>query len=248
MAGYIAFAQGRMVVKLSGRKAIVTGANRGIGRAIALAFAREGADVVISYRSDREGAEKVAESISSLGRRGVAIHADFSEIEGVEDFFGKALHFLGSVDLLVNNAAEYNTRAFLDLQARDFERLMKVNVLAPMLLSQLAVKQMIDNVHRGSVINISAITGERAYPNRVAHSAAKAALNMMTKSMALELKRYSIRVNAISPGSTSDVPEEGVGRPEDQAKAAVFLASEDASRVTGVVLTVDAGQSLSFHL
>ena len=246
-------------MRLAGKKAIVTGANRSIGRAIAIAFAREGADVLISYRSDKEGATKTVQAIKAHGVLGKAVYADFSHGEAVEQFFKSSLEFLGSIDILVNNAAGYNTTEFLELAACDFEELLKVGVTAPMLLTQLAAKQMIKQKIAGRIINISSISGNRPYPKRVAHSTAKAALNMLTKAMALELAMYNIRVNAIAPGETpyesdengaktvpSHIPLRRVGLPEDQALAAVFLASDESSWMTGEVLTIDGGQSLSF--
>lgn len=243
-------------MKLLGKKAIVTGANRSIGRAIALAFAREGADVVISYRSDQKEANITIEMIKQLGRSGKCFFADFSCIENVSTFFDQALEYLGQVDILVNNAAAYDTTAFLDLEPIRFEELIKVGITAPMFLSQLSAKQMIAKKISGKIINISSISGNRPYPNRVAHSAAKAALNMLTQSMALELAQYGIRVNGIAPGMTSyedtpvvenlSIPLRRVGIPLDHAQAAVFLVSEESSWMTGQMIIVDGGQSLSY--
>lgn len=242
-------------MKLHKKKAIVTGANRSIGQAIAIAFAREGADVVISYRTDEKGAQATVEAIKKLGHDAKAIQADFTQLDGIEHFFKQALYFLGSVDILVNNAAAYNTSEFLLLNVNDFEHLLKVNVTAPMILTQLVTKQMIADHVDGKIINISSISGERPYPNRVAHSTAKAALNMLTKSTALELAKYRIRVNAIAPGATpyegdssesTGIPLNRTGTPEDQASAALHLASDESSWMTGQVITIDGGQSLSF--
>lgn len=239
-------------MKLLGKKAIVTGANRSIGKAIALAFAREGADILISYRSDAEGANQTIQEINRLGRLGKALYADFLHPQDVVQFFKQGIDFLGSLDILVNNAAAYNTTPFLDLDIKDFEYLFKINVSAPLLLSQLAAKFMINKDIQGKIINISSISGERPYPSRTAHSSAKAALNMMTKNIALELAPYQIRVNAIAPGSISEgeksdeIPLQRMGTPEDQAHAALYLASEDSAWLTGQILTIDGGQSLSF--
>lgn len=245
-------------MKLKGKKAIVTGANKSIGRAIAIAFAEEGADVVISYRTDEKGALETLDAIQKAGRAGKAIYADFTQEKGVEHFFQQGLAFLGHIDILVNNAAGYDTAAFLDLSFETFEYLLKAGVMAPMLLSQLAAKEMVKNKTAGNIINISSISGMRPYPNRTAHSTAKSALNMLTESMALELGSYNIRVNAIAPGNTpydestihessivEGIPLKRAGLATDQAKAALYLASEDSSWVTGHILVVDGGQSLS---
>lgn len=246
-------------MKLLNKKAIVTGASKSIGRAIALAFAEEGADVVVSYRSDEKGGIETAKAIRNKGRLSKAFHADFIETVAIEHFFKQAVDFLGHIDILVNNAAGYDTSGFLNLNVEKFEYLLKAGVVAPMLLTQLAAKHMMENEISGNIINISSISGNRPYPNRAAHSTAKSALNMLTQSTALELAPYNIRVNAITPGATpydeSSVYETSVmkgiplgraGTPQDQANAAIYLASDASSWVTGHILIVDGGQSLSF--
>ena len=241
-------------MKLLHKKAIVTGANRSIGKAIALAFAREGADVLISYRSDAAGAKTTLTEIEKIGHRSKALYADFSTLQGVSTFFAEALDFLKEVDILVNNAAGYNTKDFFALSAEEFEQLLKINLTAPMLLTQLTAKHMVEKQIAGRIINISSISGERPYLNRVAPAAAKAGLNMLTKGTALELAPYNIRVNAIAPGITpyeegeaaAEIPLKRNGKPADHAHAAVYLASDDSSWLTGQVITIDGGQSLSF--
>ena len=135
-------------MKLLGKKAIVTGANRSIGRAIAIAFAQEGADVVISYRSDEKGAKQTVGDIEQLGRSGKCFFADFSKTEGVRQFFQQALDYLGHIDILVNNAGGYDTSSFLDLSIDKFESVLKISVSAPMLLTQLAAQSMIQECCR----------------------------------------------------------------------------------------------------
>ncbi len=219
-------------MKLLGKKAIVTGANKSIGKAIAIAFANEGADVVISYRSDEKGAADTVKAIKGIGRLSKAIYSDFIEVKEVEHFFKQAIDFLGHIDILVNNAAGYDTSSFLDLSVEKFEYLLKAGVMAPMLLTQLVAKHMIQEKIAGKIINISSISGNRPYPNRVAHSTAKGALNMLTQSTALELASYNIRVNAIAPGATpydessifessvmEGIPLKRAGTPRDQASA-----------------------------
>lgn len=242
-------------MKLLGKKAIITGANRNIGAAIARMFAEQGADVCISYRSDLIGAEKVQESIIKIGRRAKALHADFSDEAIIGSFFDGAVSFLGGLDILVNNAAGYDTSAFLDLPLETFKDLFAIGVFAPMVMTQLAAKYMIARRQHGTIVNISSISGIRPYPNRVAHSGAKAALNMLTQSTALELAEYQIRANAISSGPipyeesqiiAPEIPLGRYGKSEDIAKAALFLASDDSSWITGQNIVVDGGLSLSF--
>ncbi len=243
-------------MKLLGKKAIVTGANRSIGKAIAIAFANEGADVVISYRTDEKGANQTIGEVKKCGRLGHCFYADFSKTEGIRKFFQEALDYLGRVDILVNNAGGYDTTPFMDLNIDQFEAVLKVSLSAPMLLSQLTAKNMIQDGIAGAIINVSSISGNRPYPNRTAHSTAKAALNMLTQATALELAQHNIRVNAIAPGVTPyedseleesfEIPLKRLGKPMDQAAAALYLASEESSWMTGQIMTIDGGQSLSF--
>lgn len=247
-------------MKLAGKKVIVTGANRSIGKAIALLFAKEGAELVISYRSDKKGTEEVLEYIQKTGGKARAFYADFSTHEGVEQFYRECIRVLGHVDILVNNAGGYNTLGFFELTPQDFERLLQVTLMTPFFLSQLVAKGMMEKQTKGNIINISSISGTRPTMNRVAHASGKAALNMLTQTMALELAQHGIRVNAIAPGYTpyeessefdpavKDIPLGRAGLPNDQASTALFLATEESSWMTGQILTVDGGHSIALSL
>jgi NAD(P)-dependent dehydrogenase (short-subunit alcohol dehydrogenase family) len=247
-------------MKLEEKKAIVTGANRSIGKAIALLFAKEGAELVISYRSDKKGAEEVLDCIQKAGGNASALYADFSTHEGVEQFYRECIHVLGHVDILVNNAGGYNTLDFFELTTHDFEQLLQITLMTPFFLSQLVAKGMVQKQKKGNIINISSISGTRPTMNRVAHASGKAALNMLTQTMALELAQHGIRVNAIAPGYTpyeessefdsaiKDIPLGRVGLPSDQASTALFLATEESSWMTGQILTVDGGHSIALSI
>ncbi len=247
-------------MRLEGKKVLVTGANRSIGKAIALLFAKEGAELVISYRSDKKGAEKVVESIRKENGKVSALYADFSTYEGIEQFYTECIHILGHVDILVNNAAGYNTLSFLELKPQDFEKLLQITLMTPFYLSQLVAKGMLQKKTEGNIIHISSISGTRPVPNRVAHASGKAALNMLTQAMALELGPHKIRVNAIAPGYTpyeesssldpmiKNIPLGRAGLPSDQALTALFLATEESAWMTGQVLTVDGGQSIALSM
>lgn len=243
-------------MKLASKKVIVTGANRSIGRSIATTFAKEGADVVISYNSDEKGAQETVSEIKKHGRNALSIHADFSETSKIQNFFEKALAFFGHIDILVNNAAGYYPSPFLEIDIETFENLFQIGVIAPMLLSQLTAKHMIQKEIQGRIINISSISALRPYLGRGANCTCKAALNMLTKTSALELAPYKICVNAIAPGSTPyegdtsedsfgvEIPLRRKGLPKDHAQTALFLASDESSWMTGQILSVDGGQSL----
>lgn len=243
-------------MRLARKKVIVTGANRSIGKAIALLFAKEGAELVISYRSDKKGAEEVIDCIKKINGNASALYADFSTHEGVEQFYRESLSILGHVDVLVNNAGGYNTSGFFELTTHDFEQLLQVTLMTPFFLSQLVAKGMVQKQIKGNIINISSIAGTRPTINRTAHSTGKAALNMLTQAMALELAEYGIRVNAIAPGHTpydsseldsaiKAIPLGRAGLPSDLASTALFLATEESSWMTGQILTVDGGHSIA---
>lgn len=244
-------------MKLKGKKVIVTGANRSIGKGIALLFAKEGAELVISYRSDKKGAEETAQFIRQANGIVKAVHADFSTCNGIEQFYQESINILGYVDILVNNAGGYNTLGFFELTPQDFEQLLQVTLMTPFFLSQLVAKGMVQRQTKGNIINISSISGTRPTMNRVAHASGKAALNMLTQAMALELAKHGIRVNAIAPGYTpyeessqfdpiiGDIPLGRAGLPNDQASTALFLATEESSWMTGQILTVDGGHSIA---
>ena len=244
-------------MRLEGKKVIVTGANRSIGKAIALLFAKEGAELVISYRSDKKGAEETVNHIQESGGMAKALYADFSTHAGVEQFYRESINILGQVDILVNNAGGYNTLGFFELKPQDFDQLLQVTLLTPFFLSQLVAKGMVQKQTGGNIINISSISGIRPTLNRVAHASGKAALNMLTQTMALELAQHRIRVNAIAPGYTpyeksseldpflEDIPLGRAGLPNDQASTALFLATEESSWITGQIFTVDGGHSIA---
>ena len=241
-------------MKLKDKKILVTGASRSIGRAIAERFSQEGAHVLISFRSDEDGAKKVVQNLKSVSNFGEAIHADFSIRENVEHCFEEAVSILGHIDILVNNAADYDTTPFLDLEPDKFSQLLQIGVIAPMILTQLVARKMKEKKIDGSIINIASISGIKTHPCRVAHSTAKAALIMLTKSTALELAPFNIRVNALAPGSTpyegeiwgtEAIPLGTEGSAKYQANGALYLASDDSIWVTGQVLAIDGGQTLT---
>jgi NAD(P)-dependent dehydrogenase (short-subunit alcohol dehydrogenase family) len=251
-------------MKFLNKKVIITGANRSMGREMALAFAKEGADVVISYRSDEAGAKETVAAIQAMGRKATALYADFSQMENIAAFAENAIAELGQVDILINNAGMSCRERLLDLSPEKMQQTFQINTIAPLYLSQLCAKNMIDKKIAGCIINISAISSVVGLPRGIAYATSKAAVNKWGKNAALDLAGHSIRVNTIAPGLIaagmnenteaenpqqwatflSRIPLGKAGQPRDIVNMALFLASEEANWITGKVFEVDGGQVL----
>ncbi len=247
-------------MKLASKKAIVTGAGRSIGRAIALKLAQEGADVLITYCNNDKGAFETLSMIEQTGAKAFAMQADFSTPQGVSDFSKKAIAELGAVDILVNNAGVPNRTGF-SISPEEMLSTFQLNTFAPFLLSQHVANHMIEKHIEGSIIHISSIAVDFKKPAQVAYSSSKAALNSIMESSAVHLAKHNIRVNAVAPGVVSDgmnaerladnpelqahyesiIPLGRIGKPEDIANMVAFIASDDASWITGKVIDVDGG-------
>jgi len=252
--------------KLIGKKILVTGGNRGIGRAIATAFANAGADVLISYNKNELDAKKTIATISKYNRYANHIKVDLSNRSETQTLIEKAIKELGHIDILVNNAGILTRKAFLDISDKELERVIEINLIAPFILTQNVAKDMIEKGIKGSIINIGSISSEKASRSLPHYECSKAGLLMMTKSTALALGNYGIRVNAIQPGLTEtdlnydirendkhkwqekikSIPLGRAGIPEDHVGAALFLASDDSSWITGTSIIIDGGRSIHF--
>jgi 3-oxoacyl-[acyl-carrier protein] reductase len=248
--------------KLAGKTAVVTGASKGIGAGIAKAFGKEGANVVVNYARGKEDAEKVAAAIEKAGGKAVVVQADVSKQSDVDRLFEVAKKTFGSVDVLVNNAGVYEFAPIDQVTEASYRRMFDLNVLGTVLSTQAAVKSM--NGDGGSIINVSSVVALTPAPTATIYSATKGAVDVITRTLALELGPRKIRVNSLSPGlvetegtravGTSDgefremavarTPLGRVGQPDDIAKVAVFLASEDSGWITGEVLPVGGGARL----
>lgn len=240
--------------------ALVTGASRGIGRDIALALAHEGADVAVTATTP-EGAADTAAAIRALGRRAVALGCRVESAAEVAAAFAALESTLGTVDVLVNNAGVSAPVPLLDMSEENWDLHMDVNAKSVFLCSQAAVRQMRQAGRGGSIVNIGSIVGQNAIPQTLGYCASKAAVDHMTRVLAIELARHKIRVNCIAPGYirtemidklvgdgklTLDelerrTPQRRLGSGADIARAVLYVASDDAGFMTGQVVTVDGG-------
>ena len=244
--------------RLEGRHALITGADSGIGRAVAIAFAREGADVAISYLSEETDARETERLVTEAGRRAVLLPGDIGQRTVVETVARKAIDALGSIDLLVNNAAFQRTyEKFEDIPEDEFEEAYRVNVFAMFRLCKVILPQMNES---GSIINTASIQSFDPSPNLLAYASTKAAIVSFTRSLASLAIRHGVRVNAVAPGPVwtplipSTMPKEKVkqfgaqtvfgraAQPAEIAPIFVFLASDQASYVTGEVYGATGGQ------
>jgi 3-oxoacyl-[acyl-carrier protein] reductase len=243
-------------MRLKDKVAIVTGSAKGIGRATALAFAKEGAKLVINARSSVEEGEKVVKEIKKLGSEAVFIQADISKPKDISNLFEKTLGVYNRVDILVNNAGVHHPKNYTELTFEDWEKIFHTNVIGLFLCCQQAARIMLKQ-KKGKIINIASIRGlgHSARPGNVDYSASKAAVINITKSLAKALAPQ-INVNAVAPGPTNtqlnkwtekDLRYSYLGRliqPEEIAKTILFLASSDADIITGEILVVDGGYNL----
>jgi 3-oxoacyl-[acyl-carrier protein] reductase len=250
---------------LSGRSALVTGASRGIGRAIALRFAAEGCDIAIDYvpeagRDCAAEAEAVAGEIRALGRRCICVEADVASFPAVEAMIAKVIAHFGQLDILVNNAGITRDRTLGKLDKADWDAVLAVNLTGAFHCARAAINHMRER-RRGRVISLASVVGQIGNAGQTNYAASKAGLIGFTKSLAREVARRGITVNAIAPGfidteMTQAMPPEAteqvlatipmghLGTPDDIANAALFLASDAASYITGHVLSVNGGLSM----
>ena len=236
-------------MRLEGKTALVTGASHGIGRAIALTFAREGADIAFTWRSREEGALATAREIEALGQEVVFSQAEMTNPDDCARAVDTAIEQLGKVDILVNNAGGGRGDRLIDLTPDDWRYTLDLCVTAPFLLGQRVARHLVERGAGGAMLNISSVHSANAWPNDTAYGVAKAGLNRLTESMALEWARFGIRVNCIAPGryqreethASPLIPLRRTGRPDEIASAALFLCSDESSYVTGRTLFVDGG-------
>jgi len=245
--------------KLAGKVAVVTGASKGIGAAIAKTLGAEGASVVVNYSSSKDGAARVVSDITDNGGRAIAVKANVAKKTDIDQLFAEAKKAFGPIDILVNNAGIYEFSPVEEITEEHFHKQFDLNVLGLTLATQAALRQF--NPAGGSIVNISSIVSTLGIPAAAVYSGTKGAVDAITRSLAKELGPRGIRVNAINPGmvetegvhaaglAESDMrkqveaqtPLGRIGQPRDIAAAALFFASSDSAWITGETLTVAGG-------
>ena len=247
-------------MRLQGKNALVTGSSKGIGRAIATRLARDGANVIVNYNSDPRGAEEAVQEIRAFGVRAEALQANLGSVSSVQGLLTASAAALGSLDILVNNAGIETHAPFWEVSEADFDRVLSVNLKGVFFATQAMVRQLQATGRPGRVINISSVHEEIPFPNFAAYCASKGGLKMLTRNLAVELGPLGITVNSIAPGAIEtpintallndeaklrsllrQIPLGRLGKPEDVAGLAAFLASDEAAYVTGSTYFVDGG-------
>jgi NAD(P)-dependent dehydrogenase (short-subunit alcohol dehydrogenase family) len=245
-------------MRVKGKRALVTGAQQGIGRAAVLALAREGADVAINWVEDEPAAEHLAEEVRALQRRAVTVRGDVSRSADVARFVEQAHRALGGLDILINNAGVFPRSTFLELTEAEWDHVLDVNLKGSFLVAQGVARRMVADGTRGAIVNISS-SSVRGHALGVHYSASKNGIIGITRSMALALAPYGVRVNAVAPGITDTaqpryqfsepemaeqsrlVPLGSMASPADIADILVFLASYDARFMTGETVHANGG-------
>jgi NAD(P)-dependent dehydrogenase (short-subunit alcohol dehydrogenase family) len=246
-----------MPLSLESKTALVTGASKGVGKGIALELARCGCHIAVNYNSDATGAEATASEVRALGRQAIVVQADAGRADQVDRMFSEVLHHFPRLDILVNNAGTQTWKPLLDLEEAEWDAVIRTNLKGCFLCTQRAGRHMREK-GGGSIVNIGSGCNKVPFPNLSNYTASKGGIEMFTKSAAIELARYGIRVNCVAPGAieiertlqeASDygktwagvTPLGRVGQPLDVARAVAFLVSESAEFITGQTLFVDGG-------
>jgi glucose 1-dehydrogenase len=249
--------------RLQGKRALVTGANSGIGRAIALRMAQEGAALAINFVTHQEAADEVVKQISDDGGKAIAVQADVSDEAQVDAMFARVTGELGGLEILVNNAGMETFHTFLGMPLDAWRKVIEVDLTGAFLCAQRAARVMVQSGAGGSIVNITSVHQVIPWGGYAHYCAAKAALEMLTKTVALELAGQKVRVNTVAPGAIATpinqnvwsnpeslkdllrkIPTERMGQPEEIAAVVAFLCSDEASYVTGASLLVDGGMTL----
>jgi NAD(P)-dependent dehydrogenase (short-subunit alcohol dehydrogenase family) len=255
--------------RFEGKKVLVTGSGTGIGRGIALEFAREGADVALHYAHSDAGAKSAADEIVAMGRKATVIQASFENVDEVVRLGAEATAFLGGIDCLVNNSGITFNKPFVKITPEQYDTVFNVNIRAQFFLTQHVVQHMLNN-GGGAIVNLTSIHGIQGAPEHAVYAATKGAIIAFTRTLGVELAHKGIRVNAIAPGwvmvenhrkifpgytdegaleaAKNSVPLGRPGFPKDIAKLALFLCSEDAEYIVGQTIIADGGTTALMSL
>jgi glucose 1-dehydrogenase len=247
-------------MKLTGKVALVTGSSQGIGQAIAIRLAEEGANVVINYRGHVEGAQDTLAQVEATGQQGIIVKADLGTVSEVCRLIAEGIAHFGQLDILVNNAGIEHNASFWEVTEADYDSVLDVNLKGVFFATQALVKHLMATQRPGKIINISSVHEELPFPHFAAYCASKGGLKMMTRNLAVELAPYGITINNVAPGAIEtpintkllndpvklgallqNIPLGRLGKPADVAGMVAFLASADADYVTGTTLFVDGG-------
>lgn len=252
--------------RLEGRVAVITGSSSGIGQGIAKRLASEGAKIVINYSRHAEGAEETLNAVQSAGAQGIIVQADVSKVSAAQSLIEQAWQKFGSADILVNNAGVETKSTFLETKEENFDHIIGVNLKAPFFTTQSFVRKLTTAHKPGRIINISSVHEDMAFPGFATYCASKGGLRMLMRDLAVELGPLGITINNIAPGAISTpinkslledkpklnallekIPLRRLGTIEDVAALAAYLASDDASYVTGATYYIDGGLSRDYH-
>ena len=247
-------------MKLEGKTALVTGSSQGIGQAIAVRLAEEGADIVIDYRSHPEGGQETLAKVEAAGRKGLVVKADLGVVDDIRQLISQGIQQFGKLDILVNNAGLEKRADFWEVTEADYDSVINVNLKGVFFITQAMVQHLIETKRPGKIINISSVHEELPFPHFTSYCVSKGGVKMMMRNLAVELGPHGITINNVAPGAIEtpintnllnnpeelgallkNIPLGRLGQTKDVASIVAFLASPDADYVTGTTMFVDGG-------
>ncbi len=247
-------------MKLEGKTALVTGSSQGIGQAIAVRLAEEGADIVIDYRSHPEGGQETLAKVEAAGRKGIVVKADLGVVDDIRQLINQGIQQFGKLDILVNNAGLEKRADFWAVTEADYDSVINVNLKGVFFITQAMVQHLIETKRPGKIVNISSVHEELPFPHFTSYCVSKGGVKMMMRNLAVELGPHGITINNVAPGAIEtpintnllnnpaelgallkNIPLGRLGQTKDVASVVAFLASPDADYVTGTTMFVDGG-------